>query len=106
LTSGQWRGDDISYAGKRYQLTRPLNSLRALVADLQAQVAELAARVGRNSTLRTPGQQVLSASFGPGGAAGLVLSGGQGQVLAGPVRRLISARCSWTAAHPIHDGPR
>jgi hypothetical protein len=34
--------------------------------------------------LRTRGQQVLSASFGPGGAAGLVLSGGQGQVLAGP----------------------
>ena len=34
--------------------------------------------------LRTGGKQVLSASFGPGGAAGLVLSGGQGEVLAGP----------------------
>lgn len=34
--------------------------------------------------LRTQGQQVLSASFGPGGAAGLVLSGGRGEVLAGP----------------------
>jgi hypothetical protein len=34
--------------------------------------------------LRTGGRQVLSASFGPGGAAGLVLSGGQGMVLAGP----------------------
>jgi hypothetical protein len=34
--------------------------------------------------LRTGGRQVLSASFGPGGAAGLVLSGGQGAVLAGP----------------------
>jgi hypothetical protein len=34
--------------------------------------------------LRTQGRQVLSASFGSGGAAGLVLSGGQGEVLAGP----------------------
>jgi hypothetical protein len=34
--------------------------------------------------LRTGGRQVLSGSFGPGGAAGLVLSGGQGAVLAGP----------------------
>jgi len=34
--------------------------------------------------LRTGGKQVLSASFGPGGAAGLVLSGGHGEVLAGP----------------------
>jgi len=34
--------------------------------------------------LRTGGKQVLSASFGPGGAAGLVLSGGRGEVLAGP----------------------
>jgi len=34
--------------------------------------------------LRTGGKRVLSASFGPGGAAGLVLSGGQGEVLAGP----------------------
>jgi hypothetical protein len=34
--------------------------------------------------LRTGGKQVLSASFGPGGAAGLVLSGGQGEFLAGP----------------------
>ena len=34
--------------------------------------------------LPTEGKRVLSASFGPGGAAGLVLSGGQGEVLAGP----------------------
>jgi hypothetical protein len=34
--------------------------------------------------LRTGGKQVLSASFGPSGAAGLVLSGGDGEVLAGP----------------------
>jgi hypothetical protein len=34
--------------------------------------------------LRTGGRTVLSASFGPGGWAGLVLSGGQGEVLPGP----------------------
>jgi hypothetical protein len=34
--------------------------------------------------LRTQGRQVLSTSFGPGGAVGLVLSGGRGEMLAGP----------------------
>ncbi len=34
--------------------------------------------------LRTEGRQVLSASFGPGGAAGLVVSGGRGEILTGP----------------------
>ncbi|MGA9834178.1 MAG: hypothetical protein WBQ71_23935, partial [Trebonia sp.] len=49
-----------------------------------AWTASGAGRWQLSAGLRTRGKQVLSASFGPGGAAGLVLSGGQGEVLAGP----------------------
>lgn len=80
---------------------RPVTVLR-LATDGGRQVALLSAGSGSGTTvmaawsvagaghwqlspgLSTQGRRVLSASFGTGGAAGLVLSGGRGEVLAGP----------------------
>jgi hypothetical protein len=50
-------------------------------------VAGWAGRSGRwvlSPGLRTHGRRVLSASLGPDGSVGLVLSGGQGEAVAGP----------------------
>jgi hypothetical protein len=56
--------------------------------------------------LPTQGRQVLSASFGPGGAAGLVLSGGRGAILPGPGSgwRQLAALPSGTQALALGTG--
>ena len=99
LDAGQWQaaGPALppSLAGQ------PVTVLR-LTSSGGRQLALLSAGAGSSATvvaawtasgsgrwplspgLRTGGKQVLSASFGSGGAAGLVLSGGQGEMLAGP----------------------
>jgi len=99
LDAGQWRA--VGPALPASLAGRPVTVLRLTTAGGR-QLALLSVGAGSAATvvaawtesgsgrwdlspgLPTQGKQVLSASFGPGGAAGLVLSGGQGEVLAGP----------------------
>lgn len=99
LDAGQWQAAGpalpASLAGQPVTVLRLTTSGGRQLALLSAGAGSAATIVaawtaigsGRwqlSPGLRTGGKGVLSASFGPGGAAGLVLAGGQGEVLAGP----------------------
>ena len=99
LDAGQWQAAGpalpASLAGQPVTVLRLTTSGGRQLALLSAGAGSAATVVaawtaigsGRwqlSPGLRTGGKQVLSASFGPGGAAGLVLSGGHGEVLADP----------------------
>ena len=99
LDAGQWQAAGpalpASLAGQPVTVLRLTTSGGRQLALLSAGAGSAATVVaawtaigsGRwqlSPGLRTGGKQVLSASFGPGGAAGLVLSGGHGEVLPGP----------------------